>query len=191
MDNNNKFSWPISKKGFITALAFGTAALLVMISGLLIPVYGEAIRLDPRELFVTLGSALSGPIGGIIIGFMAQSWFAGEDFRIVSMIIHMLGGGWMGISYKKLVHERLKMPWLLLGWIGLIAVYYYIMLFFFFVASSYTLFPSLFEELFDGLSLGQAYVGLMKAATPEFIATTIITTIIIAILPPKSRRPLW
>ena len=117
MDKNSKISWPISKNGFLTALAFGVAALLVMVSDLLIPVYGEAIRIDPRELFVTLGSALTGPIGGMGIGFMAQSWFAGADwsFRTVSMIVHILGGVWMGISYKVLVHNKLKMPWLLLG----------------------------------------------------------------------------
>lgn len=193
MDKTNKNSWPISKRGFITALAFGTAALLVMVSDLLIPVYGEAIRIDPRELFVTLGSALTGPIGGMVIGFMAQSWFAGADwsFRTVSMIVHILGGVWMGISYKKLVHHKLKMPWLLLGWIGLVIVYYYVMLFFFFVTGFLVLFPSLFDELFGGLSLGQAYIALLTAATPEFIATTIITTLIIIVLPPKYRRPLW
>ena len=97
----------------------------------------------------------------------------------------------MGISYKKLVHDKLKMPWLLLGWIGLVIVYYYIMLFFFFVTGSYTLFPSLFKELFGNLSLGQAYIALLTAATPEFIATAIITTLIIIVLPPKYRRPLW
>ncbi len=193
MGKNNKISWPISKRGLITTLAFGTAALLVMVTGLLIPVYGESIQIDPRELFVTLGSALTGPIGGIIIGFMAQSWFIGTNwsFRTVSMIIHILGGVWMGFSYKKLVHDKLKMPWLLLGWIGLVIVYYYLILFFFFVTGSYMLFLQLFEELFGNLSLGQAYIALLTAATPEFIATAIITTIIIFILPPKYRRPLW
>ena len=193
MNQNKKNSLPLSRRGIITALGFGAAALMVMAAGLLIPVYGEAIRIDPRELFVTLGSALTGPIGGIIIGFMAHSWFAGEDwyFRIVSITIHVLGGLWMGISYKKLVHEKLKMPWLLLGWIGLVFVYYFVTLFFFFVAVSHTFFPLLFEQLFGELSLGQAYIGLTTAAAPEFIATAIITTLIIIVLPPKYRRPLW
>ena len=193
MDNTNKKPWLISKKGFITALAFGTAAWLVMAAGLLIPVYGETIKIDPRELFVTIGSALTGPIGGILIGFMAHSWFGNNDwsFRAISMIVHVVGGLWMGSVYKKLIYEKFKMPWLLIGWVGSVVVYYYLILFFVFVAGSRILFPPFYNDLFGELSIGQAYMGLMTAATPEFIATTIITTLIIIILPPKYRRPLW
>ena len=193
MDSKKRNSRPITKSGFIVALVFGGAAFSVMAADLMIPVYGETIRIDPRELFVTLGSALTGPIGGLMIGFMAQTWFTsgGLSFRIMSIIIHIAGGLWMGISYKKLVYKKLKMPWLLLGWGGLITIYYFVMLFFIFTAGSRLLFPAFYSQIFAKLSLIQAYWGLMTSALPEFILTLVITTTIIIILPPKYRRPLW
>ena len=193
MKTENKSSWPITKSGFITALVFGGAAFLVLAADLMIPVYGETIRIDPREIFVTIGSALTGPIGGLIIGFIAQTWFHNSDlsFRIMSAIVHMAGGLWMGVSYKKLIHEKLKMPWLLFGWGGLIVIYYFIMLFFIFPTGSRLLFPDFYSELFGNLPLLQAYWALATSAVSEFILTLVLTTIIIVILPPKYRRPLW
>jgi uncharacterized membrane protein len=191
MAENRKSGWPISRQIIVVALAFGTATLLVMAAGLLIPVYGELIHIDPREIFVTLGSALTGPLGGMIIGLMAHSWFAGRDFQVVSLLIHVLGGLWAGVAYKKWVFERLKMPWQLLGWLGVVFAYYFVILFFGFVSGVYILFPELFAELFGTRSPWQAYAGLAQAAAPEFVITAVTTTVIFIILPPKYRRPLW
>ena len=66
-----KFRWPISKKIIATALIFGAATLTITEMGFMIPVIGSTAHTDPRELFLTLGAALSGPIGGIVIGLMS------------------------------------------------------------------------------------------------------------------------
>lgn len=181
----------VSKSNIITALAFGATAMLIVKSGLLIPIYGETIHADPREIFITLGSAFTGPIGGIIIGFMGQTWGAGFDFQTISFIVHSTGGVWMGFAYKKLVHEKLKYPMQLLGWLGLTVVYYFIFLFLGFATWTFLFFPQIRTEIFGDLTLQQAYLALVQAAYPEFIVTALITTIILVILPPKYRQPLW
>jgi hypothetical protein len=182
----------VSQKIILMALGFGSAALLVKTIGLSIPVFGT-VGLDPRELFVTLGAALTGPVGGILIGFMARDWSTPilHIDSLISQAIHMAGGLWIGYTYKKLAYRRTKFAQLLLRWSILVAIYYYLILVLGYVLIAYALARAYFEATFGGLSFGQAYVALAQAATAEFIITLVITAIILAILPPKSRRPLW
>lgn len=193
MKNKSKTLLPISRSIVMTALAFGAAAMLIISSGLLIPIYGELVNADPREIFVTLGSAFTGPIGGIIIGMMSvRIWELGNNnIEILSLIIHITGGLWIGFAYKKLVHEKLTFPLQLLGWVGLIATYYFVFLFFGFVTWLFLLLPQGRILIFGDLPFQQAYLVLLQTAYPEVIFTTLITSIILAILPPKYRRPLW
>ena len=192
MNEREKSVWPVSKKILLVSLVFGMAALLVMSAGLIIPVIGTSVRLDPRELFVTIGSALTGPVGGIIIGFMALDWFGdiGAD-RLASLFAHIIGGLWMGVSYKKLVFQRLKMPWLLLGWAILLFVYYFLILAGSFITLFYIFSPTDFGQIFGEASIWQVYWLIVPSAVPEFAITLIITAIILGILPAKYRRPLW
>ena len=182
----------VSKTIILTALGFGLAALIVRAAGLRIPVFGTHIVSDPREFFVTLGGALTGPAGGVLCGLMANNWFNEDSIALISdSSAHILGGLWMGLAYKNLVYARLKMPSLLLGWGGLVFVYYYLVVIPVFIVVTYAFFPALVEQLFGALSFGQVYTAFAQAATPEFIITVVITAIILAILPPKYRRPLW
>jgi hypothetical protein len=182
----------VSKRIILMALGFGSAALLVKTIGLSIPIF-DTVGLDPRELFVTLGAALTGPIGGILIGFMARDWSTPvlHVGSLISQAVHIASGLWMGYTYKKLAYRQKNFPQLLLRWSILVAVYYYLILVLGYVLIAYTLARVYFEETFGGRSFGQAYVDLAQAATPELIITVVITAIILAILPPKSRRPLW
>ncbi|MFN2284618.1 MAG: hypothetical protein ACK2UQ_09365 [Anaerolineae bacterium] len=192
MSENKTYTSPISKTALVTALGFGLAALIVRAASLRIPVVGTHLVSDPRELFVTLGAALSGPVGGMLCGFMANNWFGEDSIALISdCSAHILGGLWMGLTYKNLMYARLKMPSLLLGWGGLVFIYYYLVVIPVFVGVTYTFFPALVEQLFGALSFGQAYTTFAQAATPEFVITLLITGIILAILPPKYRRPLW
>jgi hypothetical protein len=192
MNENKTYTSPISKTALLTALGFGLAALLVRAANLRIPVVGTHVVSDPRELFVILGAALSGPIGGVLCGLMANNWFNEDSIALISdCSAHILGGLWMGLAYKNLVYARLKMPSLLLGWVGLVFVYYYLVVIPIFIGVTYTFLPALVKPLFGALSFGQAYTAFAQAATPEFAITVIITAIILAILPPKYRRPLW
>ena len=55
----------------VTAAAFGSAALLVILFGFHIQVPGLNSVSDPRELFVLIGAALTGPVGGVVIGILS------------------------------------------------------------------------------------------------------------------------
>ena len=60
----------LSRTYLFVVFGFGAAAFLVRWAGLTIPIIGE-VNIDPREMFVTLGAALTGPVGGLVIGFLA------------------------------------------------------------------------------------------------------------------------
>ncbi len=123
-----KFRWPISKKIIVTALIFGAATLIIEEMGFQTPVLGAA-HTDPRELLITIGAALTGPIGGVIIGLMSIPWFTGLNGPYFpTLVAHVMAGLFIGITYKKLVYQRMDLPWLLFGWAGLVIVYYYLML---------------------------------------------------------------
>ena len=105
----------ISGKIIITALTFGAAGWLVLTVGIFIPIIGTEVFADPHELFITLGAALTGPIGGALVALLADSARPLSNFKTFAIIAHILGGLWMGFAYKTLVYRRLKIPLLLAG----------------------------------------------------------------------------
>jgi PAS domain S-box-containing protein len=186
-----KFRWPISKNIIITALIFGAVILTVAEMGFKIPVIGPA-KTDPRELFVTLGAALTGPIGGIIIGLMSISW-SGEisASNIATLAAHVLGAFFIAITYKNLVYRRMKLPWLFFGWAGLVVIFYYLILIPVYILVFFWRDPTTFELAFGDINVWNVYILLGELAFPEMIFTVVVTVIIIAALPPKYRCPLW
>ena len=182
----------ISGRIVITALLFGGAGWLVLSAGLLIPIIGTEVNADPHELFITLGAALTGPIGGAVVAFIADSARPSSNFKAIIILVHILGGLWMGLSYKTLVYQRLKMPLLLAGWMGLVLVYYYLILapaVLLMVAFGFS--PPEFIQSPNPMTLWQLYFSAAKLGTNEALFTVILSTIVIAALPPKYRRPLW
>ena len=103
-------AWPIAKNVIIVTLFFSGAAFFVRWAELAIPIMGTDMKTDPRELFVTLGAALMGPIGGIIIGIAADLAHITPGVSVFSFIAHAVAGAWVGVAYKKLVYERLQVP---------------------------------------------------------------------------------
>ena len=98
----------------------------------------------------------------------------------------------MGIAYKTLVYQRLKMPLLLAGWMGLVLVYYYLILapaVVVMVALGFS--PPEFMQGLGQKTYWQLYWMAAKLGSIEAIVTLILSTTIIAALPPKYRRPLW
>src|SRR5512134_1225155 len=115
----NKSIWTT----IIVAAVFGLVALTIVLSGFIIPIPGTGVVTDPREIFVTLGSALTGPLGAIIIGILAGIAEPG-GIPLASLIGHIAGALWMAFGYKRLVYERLQMPVRLAGWAALVIIYY-------------------------------------------------------------------
>ncbi len=188
---------PISAKVIAVSFAFGGVALIIVLAELFVPIPGTGVVTDPREVFTTLGAALTGPVGGLIVGILAGigEAFIGtpaERIPLASLIAHLAGGLWMGWAYKKLVFNRLQMPTLVLGWAGLVAVYYIAFAIPGFVIGQLLFYPDQYAAFYgEGASLFGAYLTLAQGVVPEALLTTLITSLVIVALPRRYRRPLW
>jgi hypothetical protein len=187
----------VSARVIVVSIVFGAVALLIVLAELFVPIPGTGVVTDPREIFTTVGAALTGPAGGIIVGTFAgigEAFIGVPQGRIplASLIAHVTGGVWMGWSYKKLVFNRLRMPMLVLAWAALVLVFY-----FFLAAPGFTIgqslfYPEQFTEFYGkGASLVDAYLTLAQGVAPEALITTLITSLVIVALPQRYRRPLW
>ena len=56
----------------VTAVGFGVAGGLLLLAGLTIPIIGTQISIDPHEIFITLGAAFAGPVGGAITALISD-----------------------------------------------------------------------------------------------------------------------
>lgn len=179
----------LSKPWLFVVLVFGAAAFLVRWAGLTIPVVGTVI-IDPREIFVTLGAAFTGPVGGLVIGFLGGLPPISVAVGPSSLIAHSVSGLLIGLLYKP-VHKRWPVPLLLFAWAVLMAAYYYIFLIPTFLAAVSLVGRGIPDIFGLDLSFSQAISTLAQAAFPEAVATFIVTAIILTALPERYRRPLW
>jgi len=180
-----------SLKALLVALAFGLAALAVVVAALTIPIRGTNVVTDPREIFTTTGAALTGPLGGVLIGVLAGIREPG-GVVYASLLAHIAGGLWMGLAYKKLVYRHLDMPGICGGWIVLVLVYYYVFVIPGFVIGQSLFYPQGFIESYGaGTSLVRAYAILGGGALPEALLTTLVTTLVFIASPRRLRSPLW
>jgi hypothetical protein len=161
----------------------------VVAASLTLPIPGTGVVTDPREVFTTIGAALSGPVGGLVIGILAGLLEPG-GLIWASLLAHILGGLWMGFSYKLLVHNRLDMPALLGGWAALVLGYYYLFVIPGFVIGQAFFYPGR-ESVSDAPALVPAYTALAKGVVPEAVLTILVTTLVFYALPRRYRRPLW
>ena len=172
-------------------MAFGLAALAVVVAALTIPIRGTNVVTDPREIFTTTGAALTGPLGGVLIGVLAGIREPG-GVVYASLLAHIAGGLWMGLAYKKLVYRYLDMPGICGGWIVLVLVYYYVFVIPGFVIGQSLFYPQSFIDSYGaGTSLAGAYAILGGGALPEALLTTLVTTLVFIASPRRLRRPLW
>ena len=181
----------VTLKIFLVATAFGAAALAIVEAGLTIPIAGTGVVTDPREIFTTTGAALTGPLGGIVIGILAGFREPGGAIG-ASLLAHISGGLWIGLAYKLLVYKYLKMPFLLIGWIAVVMAYYYVLVVPGFVIGHALFYSEVFAESYGtGTSVGRAYTILAWGALPEALLTALVTSLVIIALPRRHRRPLW
>ena len=188
---------PLSTRAIAGALGFGVVALVIVLAELFVPIPGTGVVTDPREIFTTLGSAFTGPIGGVIIGIFAGIGEAyigesGSRIPLASLIAHIAGGLWMGFAYKKLVFNRLQMPRLVFGWAVLVLIFYFAFAVPGFVIGQAIFYPEQYEKFYgEGASILEAYKALARGVVPEALITTFITSLVIIALPKRYRRPLW
>ena len=167
------------------AAAFGGAALALVLAGVTIPIPGTPVVTDPREIFTTTGASLTGPIGGIVIGILAG--IAEPGIPLAGLLAHIVGGIYSGLVYKNLAwrFHQSKIPYLVL-WALQVLGYYILVVVPLFVAGLILFYP---DPEYGGFF---ALLGALEAgALTEAIITTVVTTIIMAALPERYRRPLW
>ena len=169
------------------AAVFGLAAFAIVAAEFFLPIPGSGVVTDPREIFTTIGAALTGPWGGVIIGVLAGILEPG-GIPLTGILAHVSGGLWMGFSYKLLVYNRLKMPTRIIGWAGLVGVYYYAVVAPGFILGNYFFYPEITEQ---DLSLFQQYLVIAKGVAPEAGITILVTSLVLAALPRRHQRPLW
>lgn len=170
-------------KILIVSIGFGAAALLVVAARISVPIPGTAYLTDPREIFTSIGSALGGPFGALIIGALAGIAVPG-DIALASVVAHITGCLVIALSYRFLVFPRRRFVIFHLTWIGTIVIYYYAALIPVFVAGL-----KLINRDPDEYTI--IYMRLAQGAFPEAILTSIVTALILIALPKKSRKPLW
>lgn len=167
------------------AAAFGGAALALVLAGVTIPIPGTPVVTDPREIFTTTGAALTGPMGGIVIGLLAG--IAEPGIPLASLLAHVVGGIFNGLVYKNF-SWRLKNNKILslAAWALQVVLYY--------VGIVIPLFAVGLAVFYPDPEYGSffAFLGALEVgALPETLLTTVVTTIIMAALPERIRRPLW
>ena len=175
----------------LVAVSFGAAALFTMLAGLHIRFPGTGIIADPMEVFVAIGAAFTGPVGGVIIGILSGLGDPDPSVRLYSIAMHVVGCVWIGWAYKRLVHDRLRMPAFLLGWNAVLLVYFFVCTLPVLLLVR-MLFPEFSATILDqNLPLSEAIVILMRGWVFGYILTACTTSLVFLVLPRHFRAPLW
>jgi len=180
-----------SMRLFLISAAFGCTALLVILASFHLQIPGTKIVTDAREIFVLIGAALTGPIGGIVIGILAGLGDPNAELHFYIIANHVVGALWVGWAYKRLVHDRIRMPLMLLGWVGVVFVYYFVCLIPVVAVTKY-LFPEFFLNILpEPHSFVQTLLVFYRGWLLEFILTTLMTSAVLLVLPRAARSPMW
>jgi two-component system, cell cycle sensor histidine kinase and response regulator CckA len=172
----------------LVAVLFGLAIRVALWFGFYVPIPGSTIQMDVREVFLIFGSSLTGPLGGLLIGFLSG---VGTSFRWFPILVHMILGLWSGWFYRRFVFGRRSTRGLLASWIALVASYYFL-IYVPAIVSGYMMVSSLPRApSLQGAGLAQTTVEVFQALSPEFVFTLFVTLVLAMMLPEKYRKPLW
>jgi predicted membrane-bound spermidine synthase len=95
----------------LVVAGFGIPAVLIGLLNLVFPTGGAAI-LEPRDILVTLGAVLGGPLVGAAIGFVAGIPAAPSLIEFTTFIA---GGILVGIAAEYCLLKKVWMPYAALG----------------------------------------------------------------------------
>ncbi len=173
------------------ALLFGLSAAATILAGLALKIPGTSNTTDAREIFVTVGSSLTGPVGAFIIGFCAGVVETDDSLRLYVISQHVVGGLWMALLYWQL-YKRLRRPATFLpGWALLVLSYYFLS-----GVPGLILVKVFWPGLLTGfVGHGGTFFEQMYAIDRSWLLeawfTIVITTTAMVALPDAYRMPLW
>ncbi|HTY35599.1 MAG TPA: PAS domain S-box protein, partial [Bacteroidota bacterium] len=177
----------IAKVTFVVLL-FGLAIRMTLWLGLLVVVPGPAKQMDVREVFLILGSCLTGPIGGMFIGLISG---LNASTAWLPVAMHMVLGAWVGWFYYRVVYRHTSLGELIVSWTVLVAVYYFLICLPVFVLAT-LLQPSLLPvALPENFSTMNVVFDVAKALASEALFTYVVSLSILLMFPAKHRAPLW
>lgn len=174
------FTPRMSARQLFVALGFGVVAAMVLFTGLSIPL-GHGLMAEPSEVFVTLGSALSGPFGGLVIGLLQGIVYAPERNVPSHMLAGFIWGAWYFVLYRWSLGEG-RGKWTRAAlWAVSIPVYYYLLLLpLHLLIASATL----------GVSFVPLYIETGTGLLPEVAFTLLVTTLVLLVIPEKWAAPI-
>ena len=174
----------------VGGLIFGALSFLISAVNFTISISDDLI-LGPWEILNTLSAALFGPLGLLItqLGMDTGAYFylikgvypAPQDIHFImgDYVAHVLAMLATAFGYR-FFYTRVKMPFLLVGWVVTLIIFYTVLWF---------IQVPLFNAAVPGL--GATFMGYLSSAIPEFITTSVITSLILLALPQRLRRPQW
>ncbi|MCU0453895.1 MAG: PAS domain S-box protein [Bacteroidetes bacterium] len=178
-------------RGLVLATVTGLVAHALVLWGVRLPLAGTPFYADPREVFMLLGSALSGPVGAVILSLFLGSVSAVPEFVAYRVLAYLVAGVGISVAYRSLLRRRIPTPSMLAGWLVFVLAYYGITITLA-VALPYFVDRSVFDIIFgDGQSLGQGLLYLTDAIRYEAVFTAVTITIFWLSLPVRYRTPLW
>ncbi len=182
--------------------AVGDPLVIGILAGIGIVVASEAHFLIPvggdtsagiGEIFTTLSAAAGGPVAVFIELLIAYGGVAilhpgllpdlqSQQIYLADAVSHLLAMLVLAGCYSKLLYPRAKgSAAFIAGWWLTISVYYYLALF-----PLAVVLLSLANPNYD-----QTYLSIARDLFPEFLATTVITSLIWFASPAYFRRPRW
>ncbi len=181
----------VSKVNIITAFVFGLLAYLIVEFEIFYFVSGSRLISDPREIFVLIGSALTGPVGGLIIGVLSTLTNPVPELYTYTMLQHIIGGVLISILYRKIYSCKINLLVFIFQWILLVISYYFIFYIPLFLAA-YFFDNSLYQVITNNTyPVFHALYKIYKGFLPEFIITTVTTSLVMIALPENYIKPLW
>jgi PAS domain S-box-containing protein len=181
----------VTVPGLVLAVAAGVVAHALIQWGVRLPVAGTAFYTDPREVFMMLGAALSGPVGAAILSVFLGSASGAPGFIPYRVFAYLVSGILAAMGYRSLLQRRLPVLWMVSLWMALIPVYYGVTLVLA-IGVPYLVDHAVYVEVFgDTRPLRDSVVFMAGVIRYEVLFTAIATTIFWLSLPWRYRKPLW
>lgn len=187
MKANKKIWFPV-----VVGIVSGALIFLASTAHFLIPAWGDSY-IGIGEIFTTLTAALGGPIAVIVMLLVAYGgvFILNIDLyadlppillALADATAHLCALLVVAVGYGKILSPRTRNTVIfLVGWWLMVGVYYYL--------AFLPLEVALLNLADPGH--GMTYPMIARSLLPEFLGTTMITTLIWIALPARYRRPQW